>query len=139
MPIGFKNNTSGNIDVAVNGIAAASQSHAFVSVNSSGRLSSIETKGNPDGHLVLRGGASQPNYDAQSIAYALERLRCSQLPDGVIVDCSHDNSQRCHIRQHAVFQSAVNQIVAGNQNIRGAILESHIHEGQQSFRYRHRL
>lgn len=133
LPIAFKNSTSGNIEVAVHSIVAASQPHVYMSVNPHGILASIETKGNSDGHLVLRGGAKQPNYDAKSIAHAINCLKQRELPDRLLIDCSHDNSLRCHTNQHHVFKSALHQYMEGNKSIRGLILESHINDGQQSF------
>lgn len=132
MPIAFKNTTGGDVKAAANGILAALQPHTFVGVNRSGRLATIKTSGNPYGHMVLRGGKERPNYDAASIEQALQYLVKLGLPARLIVDCSHDNSGRNYLQQPAVFQSVVNQVLQGNKNIRGLLLESHLNEGSQA-------
>lgn len=133
MPIGFKNNTSGNLEAAINGIAAAAQPHTFMAINHEGSLSIVKTEGNRQCHLVLRGGNEKPNYDANSIALALRSLKSSKLPMQLLVDCSHDNSFRSHERQSVVFESVINQVLEGNRYIRGLSLESHLNEGKQAF------
>lgn len=131
MPIGFKNNTSGNVEVAVNGIFTASNPHTFMSINKEGMLSVMRTEGNCYSHLVLRGGTNKPNYDAESIKKAVFYLRQVRNSLGLLIDCSHDNSSRQHEKQLPVFHSVINQIIQGNKNIRGLCLESHINEGNQ--------
>lgn len=131
MPIAFKNSTGGDVKAAVNGILAALQPHTFVAVNHSGRLATMSTSGNPYGHMVLRGGKERSNYDAASIQQALQQLTKAGLPSRLIVDCSHDNSRRDYREQPAVFQSVVNQVLQGNTNIKGVLLESHLNEGSQ--------
>lgn len=133
MPIAFKNSTDGNVDQAVNGVAAASVPHTFVGMNPMGKAAIAHTKGNPYGHIVLRGGESKTNYDPESISYALDRLQKANLPQRLIIDCSHDNSNRKHEQQLVVFQSVINQVLEGNRNIRGACLESNLFGGNQSF------
>lgn len=133
MPIGFKNTTSGSLEAAINGIAAASQPHTFMAINHEGVLSIVKTEGNPQCHLVLRGGNEKPNYDANSIALALEGLKSSNLPKQLLVDCSHDNSFRSHEMQSVVFESVINQVLEGNKYIRGLSVESHLNEGKQAF------
>lgn len=133
MPIGFKNNTSGNIEVAVNGIFAASSPHTFVAANKDGILTVARTLGNPCAHLMLRGGIDRPNYDPISIAKAITCLKQANIDLGLLVDCSHDNSTRQHEKQSLVFQSVLQQIIEGNKLIKGLSLESHINEGSQPF------
>lgn len=131
MPIAFKNSTDGNIDIAINGVINASTPHTFIGMNAQGCLSTVHTSGNTHGHIVLRGGENKPNYDPESISYALERLQKANLPASLLIDCSHDNSLRKHEQQPLVFQSIINQIVEGNREIRGALLESHLFAGNQ--------
>jgi 3-deoxy-7-phosphoheptulonate synthase len=134
MPVGFKNSTSGNVEVAVNGIVAASTPQTFMGLNEDGRISVVHTQGNTYGHVTLRGGEGKPNYDPKSIANALSCLEKAGLSKRVIVDCSHDNSNRKHEQQPTVFQSIINQIIEGNKSIRGLILESHLYAGNQIMR-----
>lgn len=132
MPVAFKNNTSGNIEAAVNGIVAASHPHKFMATNKEGVLTVVNTEGNPWGHLVLRGGSERPNYDVDAIAQAIAILREAELSPTLLVDCSHDNSNKMHEKQPSVFQSVVTQISEGNRHIRGLCLESHLNAGNQS-------
>jgi 3-deoxy-7-phosphoheptulonate synthase len=131
MPVAFKNSTDGNVDIAINGVINASSPHTFIGMNAHGRLSTVHTSGNTHGHIVLRGGESKPNYDPESISYTLERLQKANLPACLLIDCAHDNSSRKHEQQALVFQSIINQIVEGNREIRGALLESHLFSGNQ--------
>lgn len=131
MPVAFKNNTSGNVHVAVHGVLTAASPHTFLGINDLGQLSSITTKGNPYAHIALRGGSQGPNYDAGSIAKTLSLLRKHNLPERIIVDCSHDNSNRSYEEQPAVFNSVIEQYVEGNKAIRGLALESHLFAGSQ--------
>lgn len=131
MPVAFKNSTDGNIDVAINGVAAAAMPHSFIGPDFMGRISALKTKGNPYGHIVLRGGKGKPNYDPESIDKALKKMQRANVPLRLLVDCSHDNSLRSFDRQPAVFQSVIHQIAEGNKNIRGFLLESHLFEGNQ--------
>ena len=131
MPIAFKNSTSGNINVAVQGVLTASCPHVFFGVNDNGQTSIIKTKGNPLTHIVLRGGEANPNYDCNSINKALQLLRKNQQQERLIVDCSHDNSNRCHYKQKDVFESVMQQSIDGNTAIRGLSLESNLFSGSQ--------
>jgi 3-deoxy-7-phosphoheptulonate synthase len=131
MPVAFKNSTSGNINAAVRGVLTASCPHAFFGIDDQGHVSIVRTKGNQHAHVVLRGGENQPNYDAHSIEKTLELLRKNHLPERLIIDCSHDNSNRCHERQKAVFESVIQQYLNGNTAIRGLALESHLFAGKQ--------
>lgn len=132
MPIAFKNNTSGNIHAAVNGVLSASHPHTFLGINEDGRLTTHHTKGNKDTHIVLRGGDGKPNYDPMSILHALSQLKKHELPARLIVDCSHDNSNRKYEEQVVVFKSVIEQYIAGNHGIRGMILESNLFAGNQA-------
>lgn len=131
MPTAFKNSTSGNVDVAINGVLSASQPHAFFGIDETGHISIVRTKGNPYAHIALRGGDNKPNYDAQSIAHALAQLKEAKLLPRLIVDCSHDNSCRNYEEQSKVFQSVIQQYIEGNQAIKGLALESHLFAGNQ--------
>ncbi len=131
MPIAFKNNTCGNIEVAVNGIHSASQPHTFMTINREGQLAVTHSDGNPDCHLVLRGGREKPNYDACSIATAVSYLEEAKLSRSLLIDCSHDNSSRICENQPLVFRSVIEQVQAGNKQIKGICLESHLNHGKQ--------
>ncbi len=133
MPVGFKNNVDGNIEVAVSGVLSAAQRHVFMGTNIHGQLSKIHAEGNPNGHIVLRGGVGSPNYDAASIAKALDMLECASLPKHVLVDCSHDNSSRQHVRQPIVFKSVLQQVAENGLPVRGLLLESYLQGGSQPF------
>lgn len=132
MPVAFKNSTDGNVNVAINGIIAASMPHSFIGPDLMGRISVLQTTGNPYGHIVLRGGEGKPNYDPESIDRAFCRLRRANLPLRLLIDCSHDNSLKTAELQPTVFQSVIHQIVEGNRNIRGFLLESNLFEGNQN-------
>ncbi|MEC7839161.1 MAG: 3-deoxy-7-phosphoheptulonate synthase [Chlamydiota bacterium] len=132
MPIAFKNNTDGNIKIAVEGVLVASTPHTFISINEEGRLAPISTQGNPNCHVVLRGGKLRTNYDPQSISETLNQLRSYNLNEKVIIDCSHGNCLKDFKQQTAVFESIINQVIEGNSNISGLILESNLVSGTQS-------
>ena len=129
-PVGFKNGTDGSVEIALNAIRSSASSHRFLGINTDGRCSVFHTRGNPYGHLVLRGGKT-PNYDADSVRAYSEKLRTHGLPLNIVVDCSNGNSQKDHRRQPAVFANCIDQVVAGNTSIAGLMLESHIQEGKQ--------
>jgi len=131
MPVGFKNSTDGSLDSAVNAILAASAPHSFIGIDNSGQTALLHTRGNPDCHIILRGG-TQPNYDQQSIANCIDKLQQKKLSTAVIIDCSHGNSNKDHNNQPKVMQDVVKQIIAGNHHIKGVMLESHLREGNQS-------
>jgi 3-deoxy-7-phosphoheptulonate synthase len=132
MPVAIKNNTDGNIGVAVNGVISATSPHSFVAMNMQGQLTYLMTSGNAGAHIVLRGGENKPNYDRDSVAEALKKLAKANLPLRLIVDCSHDNSRKQHEEQIPVFESVLSQYIEGNRAIRGMILESNLHEGNQN-------
>ncbi len=131
MPIGFKNGTNGSLDVAINAMQSAASSHRFMGINRQGQVALITTKGNPDGHVILRGG-KKPNYQADSIAICEQELATHQLEPGIVVDCSHGNSNKDYRRQPEVARNVFEQIVQGNTSIIGIMLESHLNAGNQS-------
>jgi 3-deoxy-7-phosphoheptulonate synthase len=131
-PIGFKNGTDGNIRIASDAILAAARGHHFLSVHKNGQVAIVQTKGNPDCHLILRGGKT-PNYDAASVAAASAELQAAQIPARLMVDCSHANSSKQHQRQIAVAADIGGQIAAGSRSIMGVMVESHLKAGAQKF------
>lgn len=131
MPVGIKNNTEGNLQVAVNAIRSARQPHTFLGTDEDGRTSLVRTRGNSGTHMVLRGGSHGPNYDAASVAAACALLRQADLEEVVVVDCSHGNSGRKHERQRAVWNEVVARRAAGRRELAGAMVESNLHEGSQ--------
>ena len=131
-PIGFKNGTDGNIRIATDAILAASRPHNFLSVHKNGQVAIVRTKGNPDCHVILRGG-KLPNYDADSVAIACQQLADAKLPARVMIDCSHGNSQKQHERQVDVARDVAAQIASGSQRIFGVMVESHLCAGAQKF------
>ena len=130
MPVGFKNGTDGSLDIAINALKSAASSHRFMGINQQGQVSIIATSGNPDGHIILRGG-KQPNYDSVCVAECEQALAAAKLEAGLVIDCSHANSSKDYRRQPAVAMNVVNQILEGNQSIIGIMLESHLHGGNQ--------
>ncbi len=131
MPIGFKNGTNGSLDVAINAMQSAASSHRFMGINLEGQVALLKTSGNPDGHVILRGG-SQPNYDSVNVALCEQSLVKSGLDQALIVDCSHANSSKDHNRQPLVAENVFNQICEGNKSIIGIMLESNLNAGNQS-------
>lgn len=131
MPVGFKNRSDGNVDIAIQAIITSRQSHHFLGIDEDGHVSQVYGAGNQLTHLVLRGGENHPNYDRASIEKARLRLQHADLIDRLIVDCSHDNSQRNYREQTKIFSFLINQIASGNKTIRGIMLESFILAGVQ--------
>jgi 3-deoxy-7-phosphoheptulonate synthase len=131
MPIGFKNSTDGNLQNAVDAMAAAREPHSFLGIDFEGRTCIINTAGNSDGHLILRGGHSGPNYDAEHVARAAALLEKAGLCPSLMIDCSHANSGKDHRRQAAVLRDALAQRAAGNKNVIGVMIESNLREGSQ--------
>ncbi|TVP78844.1 3-deoxy-7-phosphoheptulonate synthase [Thioalkalivibrio sp.] len=129
-PVGFKNSTDGSLQVAIDAIRSASRPHHFLSVTKAGRSAIFSTAGNEDCHIILRGGR-QPNYDVESIAQACSQLRAAEIPEVVMVDCSHANSRKDPARQADVVQSVAGQVAGGDRRIIGLMLESHLHAGRQ--------
>ncbi len=131
-PIGFKNGTDGNIRIATDAIQSASRGHHFLSVHKNGQVAIVNTTGNQDCHVILRGGKT-PNYDAESVAAACADLRAAGLPDTLMVDCSHANSSKQHERQKDVARDIGGQIAGGSDSVFGLMIESHLHGGAQKF------
>jgi len=131
MPIGFKNGTDGNIRVAIDGLKAAAAPHSFFGVDNFGRAAVVETAGNPDCHVILRGGSTGPNQDAVSVATAVAQLHALGLPEHVMIDCSHANSGKDHIRQAELAAEVTARIAAGECGIAGLMLESFLVAGAQ--------
>jgi len=130
MPVGFKNGTDGNIQVALNALHSAKSPHNFLGINNKGQVSVFQTRGNPYGHVILRGG-NQPNYDAANVKVVEEKLKEANLPPRIVIDCSHGNTNKDYRLQSKVFEDVVQQIVDGNTSIVGMMLESHLYEGNQ--------
>ncbi|MEZ4484990.1 MAG: 3-deoxy-7-phosphoheptulonate synthase [Syntrophotaleaceae bacterium] len=130
-PVGFKNGTDGNLQIAVHAIDAATHSHNFLGIDREGRTAIVETNGNPDGHMVLRGGGGKPNYDSESIAHAETLLAKAGLQPSIMVDCSHANSYKDHARQEEVLNDVLEQIAKGNRSISSLMIESNIEAGSQ--------
>jgi 3-deoxy-7-phosphoheptulonate synthase len=131
-PIGFKNGTDGNIKIATDAIQAAARPHHFLSVHKNGQVSVVETKGNKDCHVILRGG-KEPNYEAQFVQAACAELEAAKLPAGLMVDLSHANSSKKHERQIIVADNIAEQIESGSNQIFGVMVESHLYDGAQKF------
>jgi 3-deoxy-7-phosphoheptulonate synthase len=131
MPVGFKNRTDGNVEVAVDAVRAAAAPHAFAGIDLTGTPAIHHTKGNPDCHIILRGGRGAPNYDGGTVAGALDMLRAAGLPARVVIDASHDNSGKDAERQPQVVADLAQQIATGNGAVVGAMLESFLVAGRQ--------
>jgi len=129
--VGFKNGTDGSLDVAINALKSVQHPHRFLGINSEGVVSIFETRGNPYGHIVLRGGSNRPNFDSVSIAKCESALAKVGLPCNIMVDCSHANSNKDHNMQSLVTRDISSQILEGNRSIIGLMLESHLYEGRQ--------
>jgi 3-deoxy-7-phosphoheptulonate synthase len=131
-PIGFKNGTDGNIKIATDAIQAAARGHHFLSVHKNGKVAVVQTNGNKDCHVILRGGKA-PNYDAASVAAACKELEAAKLPATLMVDCSHANSSKQHEKQLDVARDIAGQISGGSRSVFGLMIESHINAGAQKF------
>jgi 3-deoxy-7-phosphoheptulonate synthase len=131
-PIGFKNGTDGNIKIATDAIQAAARGHHFLSVHKNGQVAIVQTNGNKDCHVILRGGKA-PNYDAASVAQACKELEAAKLPATLMVDCSHANSSKQHEKQRDVARDIAGQMAAGSRSIFGVMVESHLVDGTQKF------
>lgn len=132
MPLGFKNATNGDLKVAINAIQAASQPQTFLGIDNAGQANAITTKGNPNCHIVLRGGSNGPNYSASDVANAQEIIAKDNLEPAIMIDCSHANSNKDHELQASVFHDVVDQSIT-NKQIIGTMLESNINSGKQAF------
>lgn len=133
MPIGFKNGTMGNLEPAINAIKAATQTQTFLGVGLDGRASAVTTSGNPDCHIILRGGEKGPNFDEVSVAETRVLLEKNRLQAAIMIDASHGNCSKNHERMPMVFEDIVRQRAAGERSIIGAMLESNLVAGAQSF------
>jgi 3-deoxy-7-phosphoheptulonate synthase len=132
-PVGFKNATNGTLKVAIDAIRAAGHPHSFLSPTKQGRTAIFSTRGNPDTHVILRGG-SQPNYDARHVEAAAAEMRAAGLPPRLMIDLSHGNSNKAHRQQLVAGQDVARQIAAGDRRIMGVMIESHLVEGRQDVR-----
>lgn len=132
MPVGFKNGTTGNIQVAIDAIQSASHPHQFLSVTKQGTAAIVSTMGNDDCHVILRGSITGPNYDENTIKETANNLEKAHLPERIMVDCSHGNSNKDHLRQLEVVKSLCEQISNGSETICGVMIESHLEEGKQA-------
>jgi 3-deoxy-7-phosphoheptulonate synthase len=130
-PVGFKNGTDGSLQVAIDALQSARQPHHFLGINQEGRTAVFQTRGNAYGHVVLRGGGGQPNYDVQSVAAAVAALREAGLPDRIVIDCSHANSGKDPEVQPVVARNCIEQVFNGNRSIIGLMLESNLNAGNQ--------
>ena len=131
MPIGYKNGTDGTASIAIHAMQAASKPHHFLGINSNGQAAIVSTTGNPDGHLVLRGGKTGTNYHLQAIEDVAKELTNSGMKDRLMIDCSHGNSNKDFRRQSDVLSVVASQIREGSNHIMGVMLESHLVEGNQ--------
>jgi 3-deoxy-7-phosphoheptulonate synthase len=131
MPVGFKNRTDGNVQVAVDAVRAAAVPHAFAGIDVDGTPAILYTRGNHDCHIILRGGRQRPNYDPASVSEALALLRAAGLPERVVIDVSHDNSKKNYSRQPLVAAEVARQVASGNRAIVGVMLESFLVAGRQ--------
>jgi len=131
MPVGFKNGTDGNLSIAVNAIRSARHSHSFIGINQKGQTCIFRTRGNRNGHIILRGGSSGPNYYDENIEEAENLLAEIGVKPSILIDCSHANSIKKHVRQARVFHAALDLLFRGRGSVRGIMLESNINSGRQ--------
>jgi 3-deoxy-7-phosphoheptulonate synthase len=131
-PVGFKNGTDGGIEVATNAIKSAAKPHRFLGLSGDGRVSVITTRGNAYAHVVLRGGSDGPNFDSVHVALVEKDLEKAGLPHNIMIDCSHANSNKNPELQPLVLENVGHQIADGNRSIKGLMIESHIHSGNQN-------
>ena len=131
MAVGFKNGTDGNLGVAINAMQASAMGHSFIGINQQGQVTVLTTKGNPDGHVILRGGKT-PNFEATYVQECEQALRKAGLPEAIMIDCSHGNSNKDYRRQPLVADNVLQQLLAGNNSIIGLMIESHLFAGNQS-------
>lgn len=136
-PIGFKNGTDGNMQIAIDAMIAAKSGHSFLGINREGLSSIVQTTGNPDVHIVLRGGSLGPNYHPDDIVKTEQMLAKANLPVTIMIDCSHGNSEKDHTKQPLVMESVISQIEEGNHSISSVMIESYLEEGNQPISARH--
>ena len=132
MPVGFKNGTDGSLSTAVNAMQSASHPHRFMGINQKGQSALLQTNGNKDGHVILRGGGGKPNYDSLNVSLAQQALDKANIEQILIVDCSHENSNKNHELQPLVAKDVFHQVIEGNKSIVGIMLESNLNAGNQS-------
>ncbi len=136
VPVGFKNGTTGDINIAVNAVMSAMSGHSFLGINDLGESCVIHTKGNSGAHVILRGGCDGPNYSNENVCKVCSKLESVGLPAGIIIDCSHANSDKDYTRQPVVFREIMEQVVdkmeCGN-SIKGVMIESNLEAGNQKF------
>jgi 3-deoxy-7-phosphoheptulonate synthase len=133
VPVGFKNGTDGNVQIAIDAVQAASHPHHFLSVTKQGLSAIVATRGNPDCHVILRGAATRPNFDADAVARAVGELERVGLSPRVMIDCSHGNSRKDPRRQPLVGRDIAGQIAGGSRSVGGVMVESHLVEGRQDW------
>ncbi|MDH3307013.1 MAG: 3-deoxy-7-phosphoheptulonate synthase [Acidimicrobiia bacterium] len=134
MPVGFKNSTDGRVKVAVQAMEAAARPHSFFGITTDGEVAMVRTEGNPDTHIVLRGGTAGPNFDALAVEAAVAVVAGRQVARPIMVDCSHGNSLKDHHRQTPVARDVLAQVRAGRNEIMGLMIESHLSEGRQDWK-----
>ncbi|MEM1013386.1 MAG: 3-deoxy-7-phosphoheptulonate synthase [Planctomycetota bacterium] len=132
MPVGFKNATTGDVQVALDAMKAAGGRHHFLGIDDDGRAAIVRTRGNPTSHVILRGGNKRSNFAAEDVADAAERLRSAGLPPRLMVDCSHANSHKKHEQQEVAFRSVVEQRQAGDSPVIGVMIEANLNAGRQN-------
>jgi len=132
VPIGFKNGTDGSLGVAINALQSVSSGHSFLGIDGQGKVSIVHSRGNQYAHIVLRGGGGKPNYDSVNVRLTERALRAENLPENIMVDCSHANSNKDPELQPLVLDNIGQQILEGNQSIIGVMLESHLKAGNQT-------
>lgn len=130
-PVGFKNGTDGSLDTCVNAMLSASSPHSFLGIDSEGRSAVTHSTGNHYSHVVLRGGRHGPNYDSVNIALTEQALEKANLPKNIVIDCSHENSNKNPMLQPLVMENCIHQLTEGSRSIVGVMIESHLHEGNQ--------
>ncbi|NJL32272.1 MAG: 3-deoxy-7-phosphoheptulonate synthase, partial [Phycisphaerales bacterium] len=133
MPVGYKNGTSGDLQIAIDAMLAARTQHSFLGIDTDGRTAIIQTRGNKHGHIILRGGKNGPNYDPDTLAKTCDALKTAKLCPGIMVDCSHANAAKKFQNQELVWRHVIEQRLAGNHALMGLLVESNLLEGHQPF------
>jgi 3-deoxy-7-phosphoheptulonate synthase len=133
MPVGFKNGTDGGLQVALDAMVSARHPHSFLGIDADGQTCVVRTRGNPDRHVVLRGGSAGPNHGRDAVAHAAALVGVEGIARGVMVDCSHGNSGKDPRRQAAVCREVLEQVRGGQHALCGLLLESHLREGRQDW------
>lgn len=131
MPVGIKNTTSGDVEVAIQAVSAARTPQTHIGIDANGTLASVSTDGNPHTHVILRGGSKGPNYHPEAVNSTLARLEQQGLPQRLVIDCSHDNCGKCHLQQARVLKEVVRQLQDNPLGVAGIMLESHLQGGRQ--------